>query len=80
MEEVNQGYQSLSHSKWDCKYHVMFIPKKGAEAIIWTSPAPFRENIPCSGPAEPPANTTLQFLCSLPRIGSLAKGENYGYA
>ena len=21
-------YQSLSHSKWDCKYHVVFIPKK----------------------------------------------------
>jgi len=21
-------YQSLSHSKWNCKYHVIFIPKK----------------------------------------------------
>ena len=21
MEEVTQGYQSLSYSKWDCKYH-----------------------------------------------------------
>ena len=20
-------YQSLSHSKWDCKYHIVFIPK-----------------------------------------------------
>ena len=20
-------YQSLNHSKWDCKYHVVFIPK-----------------------------------------------------
>lgn len=20
-------YASLSHSKWDCKYHVVFIPK-----------------------------------------------------
>jgi Transposase IS200 like len=20
-------YESLSHSKWDCKYHVVFIPK-----------------------------------------------------
>jgi putative transposase len=20
-------YHSLSHSKWDCKYHVIFIPK-----------------------------------------------------
>jgi putative transposase len=21
-------YKSLSHSKWDCKYHLVFIPKK----------------------------------------------------
>ena len=21
MAEVNQGYQGLLHSKWDCKYH-----------------------------------------------------------
>lgn len=21
------SYQSLAHSKWDCKYHVVFIPK-----------------------------------------------------
>lgn len=21
-------YQSLSHSKWNCKYHIIFIPKK----------------------------------------------------
>ena len=27
MEENIQGYRSLSHSKWDCKYHVVFIPK-----------------------------------------------------
>ena len=20
-------FQSLSHTKWDCKYHVVFIPK-----------------------------------------------------
>ena len=24
---MSQLYQSLSHSKWDCKYHVVFIPK-----------------------------------------------------
>jgi hypothetical protein len=27
MAEGYQGYQSLSHSKWDWKYHVVFIPK-----------------------------------------------------
>ena len=26
-------YQSLSHSKWDCKYHVVFIPKRRRKAI-----------------------------------------------
>ncbi|MBI1772938.1 MAG: IS200/IS605 family transposase, partial [Burkholderiales bacterium] len=20
-------YQSLSHTRWDCKYHIVFIPK-----------------------------------------------------
>lgn len=26
-------YQSLSHSKWNCKYHIIFIPKKRKSAI-----------------------------------------------
>lgn len=21
------SYESLSHSKWDCKYHIIFVPK-----------------------------------------------------
>lgn len=28
------GYQSLSHSRWDCKYHVVFIPKRRRKAIF----------------------------------------------
>ena len=24
---MSNTYQSLSHSKWDCKYHLVFIPK-----------------------------------------------------
>ena len=27
-------YQSLSHSRWDCKYHVVFIPKKRKKKIF----------------------------------------------
>ncbi len=27
-------YQSLSHSKWDCKYHVVFVPKYRKKAIF----------------------------------------------
>jgi putative transposase len=34
MGEVKQGYQSLSHSKWDCKYHIVFIPKKRRKALF----------------------------------------------
>jgi putative transposase len=28
-----RGYQSLSHTKWDCKYHVVFIPKRRRKVI-----------------------------------------------
>jgi putative transposase len=24
---MSEIYQSLSHSKWNCKYHVVFVPK-----------------------------------------------------
>lgn len=27
-------YQSLSHSKWDCKYHVVFIPKRRRKVVF----------------------------------------------
>lgn len=27
-------YQSLSHSKWDCKYHVVFITKRRREVVF----------------------------------------------
>lgn len=26
-------YESLSHSKWECKYHVVFIPKGRRKAL-----------------------------------------------
>ena len=29
-----ESYQSLSHSKWDCKYHVVFIPKRRRRALF----------------------------------------------
>ena len=34
MAEVDKGYQSLSHSKWDCKYPVVFIPKKRRKVLF----------------------------------------------
>jgi putative transposase len=30
---MNETYQSLSHSKWDCKYHVVFVPKRRRKAL-----------------------------------------------
>ena len=31
---MNENYQSLSHSKWDCKYHVVFVPK-GRRKVLY---------------------------------------------
>jgi putative transposase len=28
------NFQSLSHSKWDCKYHVVFVPKWRRKALF----------------------------------------------
>ncbi len=27
-------YQSLSHTRWDCKYHIVFIPKRRKSRIF----------------------------------------------
>ncbi len=31
-------YQSLAHSKWDCKYHVVFVPKRLRKVIFGNIP------------------------------------------
>lgn len=31
---MSEVYQSLSHSKWDCKYQVVFVPKRRRKAIF----------------------------------------------
>src|ERR671939_221721 len=33
-DQVSDVYQSLAHSKWDCKYHVVFVPKRRRKAIF----------------------------------------------
>jgi hypothetical protein len=45
-------YQSLSHSKWDCKYHVVFNPKEATESTFWETPSSPWSDLPCVGPAE----------------------------
>jgi putative transposase len=29
-------YESLSHSKWDCKYHIVFVPKGRKKELYGT--------------------------------------------
>ena len=29
-----RDYQSLSHTRWDCKYHVVYIPKKRKKKLF----------------------------------------------
>jgi putative transposase len=31
---MNETYQSLSHSRWDCKYHVVFVPKRRRQVLF----------------------------------------------
>ncbi len=31
-----RDYKSLSHSRWDCKYHIVFIPTKRQKVIFAT--------------------------------------------
>lgn len=33
-ESMSELYQSLSHSKWDCTYHVVFVPKCRRKAMF----------------------------------------------
>ena len=29
-----KDYQSLNHTRWYCKYHIVFIPKKGKKLFM----------------------------------------------
>ena len=31
---MSELYKNLSHSKWDCKYHVVFVPKRRRKIIF----------------------------------------------
>ncbi len=31
---MTESYRSMSHSKWDCKYHVVFVPKRRRKAMF----------------------------------------------
>ncbi len=31
---MTESYKSMSHSKWDCKYHIVFVPKRRRKAML----------------------------------------------
>ena len=31
---MSQTYQSLAHSRWDCQYHVVFVPKRRRKQLF----------------------------------------------
>src|SRR5689334_12744598 len=31
---MSEFYQDLSHSRWDCKYHVVFVPKRRRQVLF----------------------------------------------
>jgi len=31
---MSEVLQSLSHSQWDCKYHVLFVPKRRRKELF----------------------------------------------
>ena len=33
INHMSEMYQSLSHTKWDCKYHVVFVPKRRRKVL-----------------------------------------------
>jgi len=40
-------YQSLSHTRWDCKYHVVFIPKRRQKVIFGANGYPLDARCTC---------------------------------
>ncbi len=40
---MSQDYHSLAHSKWDCKYHIIFIPKMRKKKLYGDIRARLRE-------------------------------------
>jgi putative transposase len=52
------NYESLSHSKWDCKYHVVFIPQVPREGALRGTEAASGRGVPQAGSAEGKPNRT----------------------
>ena len=31
---MNETYQGVAHSRWDCKFHVVFVPKRRRKTLF----------------------------------------------
>ena len=49
---MSELYQCLSHSKWDCKYHVVFVAQATAQSNIRADAPSSGTDFPCAGPAK----------------------------
>ena len=43
------GYESLSHAKWECKYHVVFIAKCRRKTLLRGVAKAFGRSVPKAG-------------------------------
>ena len=57
-----QDLESLSHSRWECKYHVVFIPKCRRQALYKELTAASRGGVPELGVAEAEPNRRRHLL------------------
>jgi hypothetical protein len=45
-------YKSLSHTAWECKYHVVFHSEMSPQDVVWSIATVFGRGIPPTGGAE----------------------------
>ena len=55
---MSEVYQSLSHSKWDCKYHVIFVPKRRRKVLYGELRQQLKADLSRVGPAERSARSS----------------------
>ena len=56
-------YESLSHSKWECKYHVVFIPKCRRKVLYGAIAAVSRGGVPSSWQSRRRAGSRKGICC-----------------
>ena len=52
-----RDYKSLTHTHWNCKYHVVFIPKKKTQRYLWPGKKIFRLKWPSLSAAWVPSRS-----------------------